>query len=107
MVDYEGDTDKNSRCSDDSPTETDDCLRNLYKVHENEDDEEFKEDTSVINTPNESQIIKEKKEEVLINRMLAINFLLKFIQAVIFSMNTYEKEILSVGNEDGKIKKQR
>ena len=37
-VDYEGDTDANNRCSNYSPTETDDCVRNLYKEHENEDD---------------------------------------------------------------------
>ena len=34
-VDYEGDTNENNRCYDDSPTETDDYVRNLDKYHEN------------------------------------------------------------------------
>ena len=36
--------------------------------------------------------------------MLAINFLLKVIQAVILSMNTYEQEIIEVGNDNEKMK---
>ena len=52
-VDYEGDTDEKKRCSDDSRTETDDCVRNLDKEHENEDNEESKEDNSVTNITNE------------------------------------------------------
>ena len=38
-ADYEGDTYENNRCSDDSRTETDDCVRNLDKEHEHEEDE--------------------------------------------------------------------
>ena len=53
MVDYEGDTDKNSRCSDDSPTETDYCVRYLDKEHDNEGNAEFKKDNAVINNTNE------------------------------------------------------
>ena len=45
--------DENNVCSDDLPTKTDDCVRNLDKEDENEDGEEFKEDTSVINNMNE------------------------------------------------------
>ena len=41
-VDYEGDIHENNRCSDDSPTETDDFVINLDKEHENEYNEEFK-----------------------------------------------------------------
>ena len=51
-VDYEGDTNENTRCSENSPYETDDCVRNLDKEHENEEDEEFKEDNSLINDMN-------------------------------------------------------
>ena len=36
---YEVDTDESNCCSGDSPTETDDCVINLDKEHENEDDE--------------------------------------------------------------------
>ena len=42
-----------TRGSDDSSSETDYCVRNLYKEHENEDYKEFKEDASVINDTNE------------------------------------------------------
>ena len=49
----EGNTNENNCCYDDSRNETYDCVRNIDKEHENEDDEEFKEDTSVINITNE------------------------------------------------------
>ena len=41
-VNYKGDTNDKTRGSDNSPTETDACVRNLSKEHENEEDEEFK-----------------------------------------------------------------
>ena len=34
-VDYEGDTDEKNRCSGDSPTETNYCVRKLEKEHYN------------------------------------------------------------------------
>ena len=52
-MDYGGDTNEKTRGSDDSPSESDYCVRNLEKEHGNEEDEEFKEDTSVINDTNE------------------------------------------------------
>ena len=52
----------------------------------------------MINGINESKISKDKKEEALINLMLAINLLIKVIQAEIFSMNTYEQYMIAVGN---------
>ena len=59
-VDYRGDTNKNTRGYDDSPSETDGCVRNLAKEHGNEEDEEFKGDTSDIIGTNESKISKGK-----------------------------------------------
>ena len=53
-----------------------------------------------MNITNESKISKDKKEEALINCLLAINFSLKVIQALIFSLNTYEKEMIEVGNNN-------
>ena len=38
-VDYEGDTTEKTHYYDDSPSETDACVRNLDKEHENEEDE--------------------------------------------------------------------
>ena len=57
----------------------------------------------MINNTNESKSSEDKKE-ALINHLLAINLLLKFIQAVILYMNTYEQEMITVGDENGKIK---
>ena len=37
-VGYEGDTDEDNICTDDSLTETDDFVRNLDKEHKNDDD---------------------------------------------------------------------
>ena len=41
-IDYKGDTNDKTHDSDDSTSETDDCMRNLAKQHENEEAEEFK-----------------------------------------------------------------
>ena len=88
-VDYKGDTSENTHGSDDSPSETDGCVRNLAEEHENEEDEEFKEDTSKINDTNESKMSKDKTEEALIISLLAKHFSLKVIQSVIFSIDTH------------------
>ena len=76
-VDYKVNTNQRTNGSDDSPSETDGCKRNLSKEHENEKDEESKEDTSEINDMNESKLSKYKTKESLIISMLAIIFLLK------------------------------
>ena len=57
---YKGGTNEKTHGSDDSPSETDACVRNLEKDNGNEEDEEFREDTSVINDTNESKISKNK-----------------------------------------------
>ena len=57
----------------------------------------------MINITNESKIGKYKKEEALINRLSAIDFSLKVIQAVIFYMNTYEQEMIAFWNENKKL----
>ena len=75
-------------------------MRNLAKERENEEDEEFKYDTPEINDTNESKISKVKTEEALIISLLAKTFSLKVTQAVIFSINTYEQDIIAVGNEN-------
>ena len=76
----------------------------MGKEHENEDDEKFKVYTSKINDTNESKLSKDKTEESLIISMLAKNLCLRVIQAVIFSLNTYEQDMISVGNKNKKIK---
>ena len=72
--------------------------------HENEDDEEFKEDTSVINDTNESKISKDIKEEALLNRLLAVNSPLKVIHSVILYIHIYKQDIIEVENENKNIK---
>ena len=46
MEEYIGDTDEKTHGSDDAPSETDGCARNLAKEHENEEDEWFSENIS-------------------------------------------------------------
>ena len=75
----------------------------LAKEHENEQDEEFKEDTSQINDTNESKFSKYKTKEALITSMLAKIILPKVTQAFIFSINTYEQDMISFGNDYKKI----
>ena len=81
-------------------------MQNLPKEHENQEDKEFKEDTSEINDTNESKLSKYKTEEALISSLLANIFSLKVTQAVIFSINTYKQDMIAVGNKNKKIKKQ-
>ena len=71
---------------------------NLSKEHENEQDEESKEDISEINDNNESKLGKDKTKEALIISLLAKIFSLKVTQAVILSINTYEQDMIAVGN---------
>ena len=75
-------------------------MRNLAKEHENEEDEEFKEDTSRINDNNESKLSKDKTEEYLISSLLAKKFSLEVIKAVIFFNKTYKKNMIAVGNKN-------
>ena len=82
-------------------------MRNLTKEHENEEDEEFKEDTSEINDTNKSKTSKDKTKKALIISLLAKTFSLKVIQAVIFSINTYKQDMITVGENNKKIKKPR
>ena len=83
-----------------SPLETEGCKRNLYKEHENEEDEDFKEDTSEINNTNESKLSKNKTEVSLISRLAAKFFSFKLIQVIIFSINTYEQDMIAVDNKN-------
>ena len=98
-VDYKGDTNEKTCGSDDSTSETNGCVINLSKAHENKEDEEFKENTSEKNYTNESKISKCKPEEDFISILLAKNVPLKVIQAFIFSIDTYEQSIISVVNK--------
>ena len=63
-VDYEGDNNDKIRGSDYSQSETDGCVRNLDKEYENEEDGEFKEDTSEINDTNKSKLSKDKPKNL-------------------------------------------
>ena len=53
---------------------------------------------------NGSKISTDKTEEALIIRLLAKIFSLKFIQEVIFSINTYEQDMIAVDNENKRLK---
>ena len=57
----------------------------------------------MINNTNESKISIDKKEEAFINRLLAIHLLPKVNQELIFFINTYEQDMIAVGDEKGKI----
>ena len=63
-IDYKGDTNEKTHDYEDSPSETDDFVRNLDKEHENEEYEESKEDTSKMYDTNESKISKGKTENL-------------------------------------------
>ena len=57
-----------------------------------------------MNITNGSKICKDKTDEALINRLLAITFLLQVIKEVIYHMNTYKQDMIAVGNETKAIK---
>ena len=48
----------------------------------------------MINITNESKISKDKKEEALIKRLLAIKFPLKVIQSIIISVKAYKHKTI-------------
>ena len=58
----------------------------------------------MINNTNEEKLSKYKTEESLIIRMLDKTLSLKVIQSVIFSINTYEHNMIAVGNKNKNIK---
>ena len=72
----------------------------MSREHGNEEDEEFNEDTYLISDTNASKISKVKTEEALISSLLARIISLKVTQAVIFSINTYKKDIIEVANDN-------
>ena len=96
------DTNEKTHGYDDSLSEIDGCTGNLAEDHENEEDGEFSENTSEINDSNKSKISKRIKEEYIIISLLDKNFSPKVTQAVIFPIDTYGQDILSVGNEKKK-----
>ena len=61
----------------------------------------------MINDTNESKLSKDKIEESLVIRLLAKTFLLKIIQADVFSINTYEQDMIAFGKEGGNKNKYR
>ena len=77
-------------------------MRNLGEEYENGEDEEFSENTPEINDGIKSKISKIITEEDVIISLLAKNFSLKVIKAVILSIDTYKQDMLSVGNEKKK-----
>ena len=70
-VDYRGDTNDKNHGSNDCPSETDGCTRNLAKEHEHEENEEYIKDNSEINDTNESKNSKGITEEYVISSPLA------------------------------------
>ena len=63
-VDYKGDTNDNTHGYEYSPNETNDSVRTLEKEHENEEDEVFKEDASVINDKMNLNLVKIKQKKL-------------------------------------------
>ena len=63
-VDYKGYTNDKTHGSNYSPSETEGYKKNLSKEHENEEDEEFKENTSEINDTHESKLSKNKLKNI-------------------------------------------
>ena len=99
--DYDGGTNYKTRKSDDSPSDTDGCARNIDDEQKNEEDDEY------IDPPSEkNDIIKSKLEEYVRNSLLAKKIPLKLIKAVIFTIDNHEKYILAVGYENKTIKTQ-
>ena len=103
--DYIGDTNEKTSGSDDSPSETDGCVRNLDKEHKNEEDEEYSETTPEINDSIISKISKDITEEYFIISLLDKHFSLKLTKAVILSIDTYKQGMIEVGNENKQIRK--
>ena len=100
--DYIGGTTQKTSESDDSPSDTYGCARNLVDEHKNEEGEEYIE-----TPPEENDSIKSKNsegitEEDVIISLLAKYFSHKVIKSIMFNIGNYEKYILSVGYQNKK-----
>ena len=78
-------------------------MSNLGEEHGYEEDDEFSENTPEINDSIKSKISKSITEEDVVIFLLAKTILIKVIQTVIYSIDAYERDILSDGNENKKI----
>ena len=85
---YEGDTDKNNRNTDDSRFDNDNFVQNLYKEQEYKEDDEYKEDYSVVNKTNEFKMIESDVEHAHTKQLLSTFFTIKAIKSVIIIVNT-------------------
>ena len=80
------------------PSANDGCVRNLSKEHENEVYEEYSENNPEINDSIKSKVSKGITEEYFRISLLAKKFSLKVIKTVILSIDTYEQDMIEVGN---------
>ena len=76
-------------------------MRNLGEEHENEEDEEFSETTPELNDSIKSKISEGLTEKYAIISLLAKNFSLKLIKAVILSIEKYEQDLIARTNLGG------
>ena len=100
-------TNKKTRESDDSLSETDGCVGNLGKEHRNEEDEEYSETTPEVNHSIKSKISEGITEKDVIISLLAKKFSLRVLKSVILSIDTYKQDLIEVGNDNQKQSEQR
>ena len=94
-MDYIGGTNEKTRESNDSLSDTNSCARNLGDEYKNKKDEEYIETSPVENDKIKSKISEDITEDDFI-------ISLKVIKIFILSIDTYEQDMIVVGNQNKK-----
>ena len=98
--DYVGGTNDKTRESDDAPSDTDSCARNLDNEHKNEEDNKYIEPPSEENDRIQSKISEGIIKKDVINSLLAKISPCRLIKAVLFTIENHEKDISEVGYQN-------
>ena len=86
--------DNHDNSRDDSRNENEDSVNKL-KVNNNDDnDDEYKDENSAALKNDESVINKTEEEEALIERLMSMDFPLKFLSYVIGTISSYKQKMI-------------
>ena len=96
-VEYRGDTNDKTRESDDNPSGTYGCVRNLDYEHKNEEYDKYIEPPSGENYRIKSKISEGITEKDVRKILSANKNSLKVIKVVLFTIDNHKKDILAVG----------
>ena len=93
-VDYEGDTYEKDCNTYDLQSYNDNLVLNLGKEKQYKEDDECKEDYSMVSKTNEFQMSESKIEQTQLKQLLAKGFPIEVIRSVIITVNTCKQKMI-------------